>query len=662
MALAIPLDVLHELFMALCKDVGERPSQDEAVQFKKRMQMRCRDAKVDMREMRIGPSTTIALAKALTINTNSHTPPSEERLALGRTVEKIDLYGNGIRNAGAIAMAQLLSTTQCHIKEANMGCNEIDDEGGRVLGMALRVNNTVKRLELGAEGPFWHDNALGPDAGVALGEGLERNQTLTYLGLNHNFLGRENGRGIDALARALRASECPLTVLKLAKNEMTSRQASGLLEALTTNEQLTLLDVSRNKLTPDLGSSFADVVRSHGRLTSLSVSFCNLGARGVALICEAMSTRTCALTSFNADGNECGDEGAAAIASMLEVNHRVFQVLAASNGITSAGGAKIARALLNHGSLGVLSLRKNRLGNATAIEFAEALAACDGDGSVLRKLDLSGTQLGGAGGVALAQACRDRPDAALVSLKLADNFLTEADGARVVELLRQNRKVLEVNLKGNQLNHKTELEAKRLCQVNRQRKKNADIAPLRIEMARLKELEARLPDKQTELKREHDLVIQAQRDAKDAVDEKARNKKEASQNMQQLKQELVETEAKAERESEIVAEREADLDKLQKEFDSKIESLLEAIATEMERKKALENELEEKTNMVSNIDKQHAEWVEQTREHMEQLRVETETLREQATVLEPELATLTAQAKASGKKTGGSRGRRGSRR
>jgi hypothetical protein len=73
-------EYIHDIFIARCKDTGERPKKEEASQFKKYVQSKCTGSSFQLRESRIGPLAAAAIGKVLR---SSH------------HITKLDLYGNG---------------------------------------------------------------------------------------------------------------------------------------------------------------------------------------------------------------------------------------------------------------------------------------------------------------------------------------------------------------------------------------------------------------------------------------------------------------------------------------------------------------------------------------------------------------------------------------
>ena len=89
------------------------------------------------------------------------------------------------------------------------------------------------------------------------------------------------------------------------------------------------------------------------------------------------------------------------------------------------------------------------------------------------------------GGVALAQALES--NTILLTLKLHDNFLSEGAGRIMTESFLKNNKLITIDIGGNQLDHATMKKLKGVCQRNRNLKKSLEVAPLKEEIARLKQ-------------------------------------------------------------------------------------------------------------------------------------------------------------------------------
>jgi hypothetical protein len=76
----ISTEYITDIFIARCKDTGERPKKEEAILFRKQVNARCKGHLFELRESRIGPLAAAAISKILKTNP---------------AIKRLDLYGNG---------------------------------------------------------------------------------------------------------------------------------------------------------------------------------------------------------------------------------------------------------------------------------------------------------------------------------------------------------------------------------------------------------------------------------------------------------------------------------------------------------------------------------------------------------------------------------------
>ena len=101
----------------------------------------------------------------------------------------------GLTDLDAAAVAEIL-TSNTSVTEVYLNFNEeIGDEGAKALAEALKVNATVKKLDLDGCG-------IGDDGAAALAEALRSNTSLTKLALMFNKSIGEQGKQLlrDAVA------------------------------------------------------------------------------------------------------------------------------------------------------------------------------------------------------------------------------------------------------------------------------------------------------------------------------------------------------------------------------------------------------------------------------------------------------------------------------
>lgn len=119
----------------------------------------------------------------------------------GAALEVINLCGNDIDDAGAVAFAEML-LVNVTVRELNLGVNFIADAGGRALAAMLRTNQTLVELSL-------HENLLTDDGAVALAEALADNQTLALLTLDANNI---TDASVDSIVRAIEVNSTVTTL------------------------------------------------------------------------------------------------------------------------------------------------------------------------------------------------------------------------------------------------------------------------------------------------------------------------------------------------------------------------------------------------------------------------------------------------------------------
>ena len=100
-------------------------------------------------------------------------------------VTVLRLKSCSLGEGGGRALAETLRLNST-LKSLNLSENDLGEGGGRALAETLRLNSTLTSLDLGG-------NGLGEGAGRAMAEALRLNSTLTSLDLCFNGLGEGGG-------------------------------------------------------------------------------------------------------------------------------------------------------------------------------------------------------------------------------------------------------------------------------------------------------------------------------------------------------------------------------------------------------------------------------------------------------------------------------------
>lgn len=277
----------------------------------------------------------------------------------------------GIEDEGAEAAARELEANTA-IAELSLCGNDITDSGARHLASALRVNATLRRLDL-------RDNGrIGAGGVAALAEALAANSTLERLSLggtervsaesarallravsSHRSLTDLSLRSAELAAEDARAlvemSGCPLRRLDLNQSLRNREALLAFLSGIGRAQALTHLDLSRNPL-GDKGA--AELASSVGpALVGVVLRRCGIGAAGATAIAAALRDNR-SLASLDVSGNPgMGEEGSRALLEALKHNRALTALDMGASGLESA--TTLAEALKVNRSLNWLGLEHN---------------------------------------------------------------------------------------------------------------------------------------------------------------------------------------------------------------------------------------------------------------------------------------------------------------
>jgi len=139
------------------------------------------------------------------------------------------------------------------------------------------------------------------------------------------------------------------------------------------NDVLRVLDLDCNLICDDGAIALAKLLESSSTLAELDLHFNNISGDGTAELAEALRSNH-TLVSLSLTGNPVGDDGAVHLAHALTENTCLRELHLADVGISDRGGQHLAMALEANTALVSLHLNKNRCGNPSAEYFATALA------------------------------------------------------------------------------------------------------------------------------------------------------------------------------------------------------------------------------------------------------------------------------------------------
>ena len=158
-------------------------------------------------------------------------------LFFNRSVKRLALRSCWINSPVSGYSIGSMLNAMLHLEELQISHNHIDENAAAAMGIALKLNSSLKVLDLTG-------SSMGCAAIYALARGLGYNKTLTILILNFNCFG---DHGCEGLAKMLERNDT-LQELHFFGNRVTAKGTTTLAEALKTNTTLRALEMSFNRI------------------------------------------------------------------------------------------------------------------------------------------------------------------------------------------------------------------------------------------------------------------------------------------------------------------------------------------------------------------------------------------------------------------------------
>eukprot|EP00984_Skeletonema_dohrnii_P014715 scaffold6228_cov144-Skeletonema_dohrnii-CCMP3373.AAC.5 len=159
-------------------------------------------------------------------------------LAHNRALCELFISGNtAITETGVRAISRIIQSRKCLLKDLWLDRINISEEGGKILGDALSINESLVSLSLRCWGN--DDVSIGDDGLKALAHGLSRNSHLKELDLSRNTA--ITATGLRSLKQYFRSPSCALENLTLYDINFGDKGAYALAYALRENKSLKFL-------------------------------------------------------------------------------------------------------------------------------------------------------------------------------------------------------------------------------------------------------------------------------------------------------------------------------------------------------------------------------------------------------------------------------------
>ncbi|ROJ35263.1 Mucolipin-3 [Anabarilius grahami] len=399
-------------------------------------------------------------------------------------LEKLHLYRCSITEEQCVILTSALKSNPSHLRELNLGWNELGDSGVKNLSDLL-MNPQIKLEKLDL-----HGCSSTEEQCVILTSALKSNPShRRELDLSWNKLGNT---GVKHLCYVLKDSHCKLERLRLSFCYMTEEGCSALTSALKSNlSHLRELNLSWNKLGDSGVKNLSDLLMNpqFSKLEKLHLSECSITEEQCVILTSALKSNPSHLRELNLSWNKLGNTGVKHLCDVLKDSHCKLERLSLSFCyITEEGCFDVTSALKSNPShLRELNLSGNKLGDSGVKNLSDLLmnpqfkleklhlnrcsitekqcvltSALKSNPSHLRELNLSRNKLGNTGVKHLCYVLKDS-HCKLERLSLSFCYITEKGCFDVTSALKSNLSHLrELNLRENIIGNKG---VKRLCDV-----------------------------------------------------------------------------------------------------------------------------------------------------------------------------------------------------
>ncbi|GFH53439.1 hypothetical protein CTEN210_09915 [Chaetoceros tenuissimus] len=162
-----------------------------------------------------------------------------EKTTINERLIELDLSYNKISTEGfRLVLAYFLDRQDTILTQLNFAGNEIQAEGGRMLGRIIKDNTSLVVIDL-------RMNLFGDEGGKMIIEALKKNNSLQYLNLSHNDLSSGSADVVCKLLETCKERNSKLDNLSLCGNAFTNSDLKHM-EVSARSEGMNIIDTRGN--------------------------------------------------------------------------------------------------------------------------------------------------------------------------------------------------------------------------------------------------------------------------------------------------------------------------------------------------------------------------------------------------------------------------------
>lgn len=453
--LAVPNLTIKEfqsLFKAKCYDLQVSETADQESRFLLFCTSNLKNRAFKYSELGISTDSAGVIGKILANNQN---------------FAYLDLAKNRLKDEGSLILLKNVKNSSC-LAHLDLSSNEISEKGMQKCLVELVHNESIASLSLASHGQV-RKNRLGTAGSKSLGMLLAENKTLSILNIASTGITPE---GLDYILEGMKKNSTLLS-LNIENNSISSKSTEKLAKALSGSE-VTDLNLALNKI----GNEGCEHI---GKLLSYSYG------------------QFCMLTKLNLSENRIGTSGLSKIFKALRNNSQLVELNLSKNNLSKGLSDEFLEFLYENNNLASLNLTGCSLVKDSLTGLAEGLSRNFGlkelifannfiqdtediatgllKNKMLEVIDLSNNKLRDKALILLSKSVASH--GVLHTLILKENCLQDESGRVLLELIRKNQQIVNVNLDFNSISVKYCREIKLILKKNLAEKKKQVVPALK---------------------------------------------------------------------------------------------------------------------------------------------------------------------------------------
>ncbi|EAS00696.2 hypothetical protein TTHERM_00794220 (macronuclear) [Tetrahymena thermophila SB210] len=492
----LKIEDVFSLFEAKCADNKLKILPQQLFKFVDKLKSQIKKGSLNLQELQLGVQSSKKVIQLLKNNSKSKYQFS-----------KLLLAKNNFGDQGIQLLCNFLNKQRrSNIVHLDISNNNITSEGIKQVVKMVSLNQNIISLDISSYDGY-NRNRLSRSACIALSQYIAQTEVLQFLKMQNCCIGPQ---GLFSLSKGFAA-----------------------------NRSIISLDISKNDIGKDCSQCFESIL-SHSKIMELNLRGNFLGDQSITKIGELLKPglKMCVLNILDISNNKLTSDGINNFFESIQKNQylerlildqnnlrgglpEIIQFLQENSNITYLSMIdcciypevveSIATGLSRNNSLKSLILSKNFIKDQGAEMIAQSMKYDPNliTNRRLKMLDLSKCAIEDYGGQVLSDAFKSHQG--IIEISLCHNLLGDASGFSLIDLARNNQKIIKLDLDMNLIRLDYMQEIQRLIDMNVDNHKSMREPYLKEKLIELKSIEQRPEDfqkKEEEFQKKNNLHSQ----------------------------------------------------------------------------------------------------------------------------------------------------------